>query len=76
MVEEDIAFYIMEKLSTNHLKHFMEPTMEKTSELLEYIFPLMNHIHSELCDYLERYVAVYNVPIQQATLNVLISLFT
>ncbi|XP_065208354.1 TBC1 domain family member 20 [Planococcus citri] len=54
VVGENIAFHIMEKLSTNHLKHFMEPTMEKTSELLEYIFPLMNHVHPELCDYLER----------------------
>lgn len=54
VVGETMAFHIMEKLSINYLKHFMEPTMEKTAELLDYIFPLLEHIHPELCDYIER----------------------
>ena len=54
-----MAFHIMEKLSTNHLKHFMEPTMEKTAELLDYIFPLLDHLHPELCDYIEKYVSIF-----------------
>jgi hypothetical protein len=54
VVGEVMAFHIMEKLSTNHLKHFMEPTMEKTAELLDYVFPLLDHLHPELCDYIEK----------------------
>lgn len=54
VVGEDVAFSIMEILSTNHLRDCMEPTMDKTSHLLNYIFPLIHRLHPALCDYLDR----------------------
>ncbi|KAK9510789.1 hypothetical protein O3M35_005501 [Rhynocoris fuscipes] len=54
VVGEDLAFRIMEKLSTNHLRDCMEPTMEKTSHLLNYVYPLINRANPELCAYLDR----------------------
>lgn len=54
VVGENVAFGIMEILSTNHLRDCMEPTMDKTSHLLNYIFPLIYRLHPTLCDYLDR----------------------
>lgn len=54
VVGEELAFRIMEKLSTNHLRDCMEPTMEKTSYLLNYVFPLIKHLNEDLCDHLEK----------------------
>ncbi|XP_046988519.1 TBC1 domain family member 20 isoform X1 [Schistocerca americana] len=54
VVGESVAFKIMEKLSTTHLKDCMAATMEKTSYLLNYIYPLIQRLHPSLCDYLER----------------------
>lgn len=50
----DTAYNILEKLSVNHLKDCMEPTMEKTSHLLNYIFPLVQHLKIEVYEYLEK----------------------
>lgn len=54
VVGESDAFKIMEKLSTTHLKDCMAATMEKTSYLLNYIYPLIYRLHPSLYDYLER----------------------
>ena len=54
VVGEAVAFQIMEKLSTEHLKDCMEPTMDKTSHLLNYIYPLIYRVHPELHEYMER----------------------
>ncbi|GFG39939.1 hypothetical protein Cfor_08996 [Coptotermes formosanus] len=54
VVGEAVAFQIMEKLSTEHLKDCMEPTMDKTSRLLNYIYPLICRVHPELYEYMER----------------------
>uniref|UniRef100_A0A1B6GG14 Rab-GAP TBC domain-containing protein n=1 Tax=Cuerna arida TaxID=1464854 RepID=A0A1B6GG14_9HEMI len=54
VVGEDVAFQIMERLSTDHLKECMEPTMDKTSYLLNYIFPLIQRLHPALCEFLDR----------------------
>lgn len=54
VVGEDAAFQIMKVLSTNHLKDFMEPTMEKTQYLLYYIYPLINRCSPKLFDYIEK----------------------
>uniref|UniRef100_A0A1B6CZ04 Rab-GAP TBC domain-containing protein n=1 Tax=Clastoptera arizonana TaxID=38151 RepID=A0A1B6CZ04_9HEMI len=54
VVGEDVAFQIMERLSTDHLRPCMEPTMEKTSHLLNYIYPLIHRLHPALCDFIER----------------------
>lgn len=61
VVGEDVAFQIMESLSTDHLKDCMGPTMDKTSYLLNYIFPLIQRLHPPLCEFLDRYVVeLYN----------------
>ncbi|XP_021917584.1 TBC1 domain family member 20 isoform X2 [Zootermopsis nevadensis] len=54
VVGEADAFQIMEKLSTEHLKECMEPTMDKTSYLLNYIYPLILRVNPELYEYMER----------------------
>lgn len=54
VVGEAVAFQIMEKLSTGHLKECMEPTMDRTSHLLNYIYPLIYRVHPELYEYMER----------------------
>lgn len=51
---QDVAYGILEKLSMNHLKDCMEPTMEKTSHLLNYIYPLIKCQNKEVHDYLEK----------------------
>uniref|UniRef100_A0A0A9VSX9 TBC1 domain family member 20 n=1 Tax=Lygus hesperus TaxID=30085 RepID=A0A0A9VSX9_LYGHE len=56
VVGEDMAFRIMEKLSTEHLRDCMEPTMEKTSYLLNYIFPLINHLSPEVYRHVDKSV--------------------
>ncbi|XP_065334641.1 TBC1 domain family member 20 [Cloeon dipterum] len=54
VVGEEKAFYILEKLSTEHLRVCMEPTMDTTSRLLNTIYPLINRKNPQLHDYLER----------------------
>lgn len=54
VVGESIAFQIMERLSTEHLSDCMQPTMERTSYLLHFIYPLLHRLHPTLADYLER----------------------
>ncbi|XP_073986790.1 TBC1 domain family member 20 [Rhodnius prolixus] len=54
VVGEDLAFRIMEKLSTHHLRDCMEPTMEKTSHLLNYVYPLVNRVNPRLCTFLDK----------------------
>ncbi|KAL1124390.1 hypothetical protein AAG570_001019 [Ranatra chinensis] len=54
VVGEELSFRIMERLSTDHLRDCMEPTMEKTSHLLNYIYPLIHRLHPRLCQYLEQ----------------------
>ena len=42
VVGEEMAFNILEKLSNGPwLREFMEPTMEKTTYLLNYMYPLV-----------------------------------
>jgi len=55
VVGEDKAFYILEKLSTEHLRVCMEPTMDTTSKLLNTIYPLVARKNPQLHDYIEKY---------------------
>ncbi|XP_014259588.1 TBC1 domain family member 20 [Cimex lectularius] len=54
VVGEEMAFRIMERLSTEHLKDFMEPTMEKTQHLLNYIYPLMDRLNPKVCSHVQK----------------------
>lgn len=65
VVGEVIAFRIMERLSTDHLKECMEPTMEKTSYRLNYIYSILYNADRQLYQFMERYMCcdyfIYNV---------------
>ncbi|KAK7861833.1 hypothetical protein R5R35_000593 [Gryllus longicercus] len=54
VVGEDVAFQIMEKLSTGHFKDYMEPTMDETSYLLNFVYPLIQRMNPALFEYMER----------------------
>ncbi|CAH1118040.1 unnamed protein product [Phaedon cochleariae] len=53
VVGEVMAFRIMEKLSTNHLRDCMEPTMEKTSHRLNYIYALLSRVDADLHNFMD-----------------------
>ncbi|XP_065088994.1 TBC1 domain family member 20 [Ochlerotatus camptorhynchus] len=54
VVGEEVAFHVMEILSTNHLVECMQETMEPTQRRLMFIYPLVRRENAGLCDYLER----------------------
>lgn len=51
---EELGFALMEKLSTSGLSMFMEPTMESTVEIMNYIFPIVGKLSPKLRDHLEK----------------------
>ncbi|KAL8570500.1 hypothetical protein ACOMHN_034535 [Nucella lapillus] len=53
VVDADMAFALVEKLSLSHLRDFLEPTMERTQQLLDYIPPLIRRANPELLQYME-----------------------
>ncbi|XP_044266578.1 TBC1 domain family member 20 [Tribolium madens] len=54
VVGEALGFSIMERLSTDHLRECMEPTMEKTSYRLTYIYPLLSRVDPQLYEFMDR----------------------
>ncbi|XP_058819435.1 TBC1 domain family member 20 [Topomyia yanbarensis] len=54
VVGEEVAFHVMEILSTNHLVECMQETMEPTQKRLMFIYPLIRRENATLCNYLER----------------------
>lgn len=54
VVGEEVAFHVMEILSTNHLVECMQETMEPTQRRLMYLFPIIHRESPPLCDYLEK----------------------
>lgn len=54
VVGDEIAFHVMEILSTNHLVECMQETMEPTQRRLMSLYPLLRREKPALCDYLER----------------------
>lgn len=59
VVGEAVAFRIMDRLSTDHLRECMEPTMERTSYRLNSMYPLFQKVDPELHDFMERFVYFY-----------------
>ena len=54
VVGEEMAFNILEKLSTGPwLRQFMNPTMERTTYLLNYMYPLIEQVDAELYLFLQ-----------------------
>jgi len=49
---------LVEKLSTHHLRDFMDPTMDNTKHILNYLMPIIDQVNPELHDFMQRYVCV------------------
>lgn len=52
VVGEEVAFHVMEILSTNHLVECMQETMEPTQHRLMYLYPIIRRESAKLCEYL------------------------
>jgi len=53
VIGEQLGFHVVEKLSSKHLKDFMAPTMEKTTYLLHFMYPIFRRECLELHDFLD-----------------------
>lgn len=51
---ERMTIAIMEKLSNHHLRDFMDPTMDSTKHILNYLMPLLERVDRELHDFMIR----------------------
>ncbi|XP_026857120.2 TBC1 domain family member 20 isoform X2 [Electrophorus electricus] len=54
VVGERVAIAMVEKLSNHHLRDFMDPTMDSTKHILNYLMPLLEQVDSELHDFMLR----------------------
>uniref|UniRef100_A0A8C6SPP8 TBC1 domain family, member 20 n=1 Tax=Neogobius melanostomus TaxID=47308 RepID=A0A8C6SPP8_9GOBI len=48
VVGEQRATALVEKLSTHHLRDFMDPTMDNTKHILNYLMPIIDRVNPEL----------------------------
>ncbi|XP_025943910.1 TBC1 domain family member 20-like [Apteryx rowi] len=53
-VGERLAAALLEKLSAHHLRDFMDPTMDSTKHILNYLMPLLQRESSRLHDFMLR----------------------
>jgi len=49
---EELALPLLERLSTHHLRDFMDPTMHNTTNILNYLIPLLEKMKPELMQYI------------------------
>ncbi|XP_053391429.1 TBC1 domain family member 20-like [Mercenaria mercenaria] len=54
VVGEDVAFALVDKLSMNHLRDFMDADMDRTKHILNYMYPLIGRVNPNLRDFMER----------------------
>ncbi|XP_028591384.2 TBC1 domain family member 20 isoform X2 [Podarcis muralis] len=54
VVGERLATTLVEKLSTHHLRDFMDPTMDNTKHILNYLMPIIDQVNPELHDFMQR----------------------
>ncbi|XP_043088837.1 TBC1 domain family member 20 isoform X2 [Puntigrus tetrazona] len=54
VVGEKMTIAIMEKLSNHHLRDFMDPTMDSTKHILNYLMPILQQVDRELHDFMIR----------------------
>ncbi|XP_058030620.1 TBC1 domain family member 20 [Ahaetulla prasina] len=54
VVGERLAATLVEKLSTHHLRDFMDPTMENTKHILNYLMPIIDQVNPDLHDFMQR----------------------
>lgn len=53
VVGERLATSLVEKLSTHHLRDFMDPTMDNTKHILNYLMPIIDQVSPELHDFMQ-----------------------
>ncbi|XP_066558281.1 TBC1 domain family member 20 [Amia ocellicauda] len=51
---EQLATALVEKLSTHHLRDFMDPTMDNTKHILNYLMPIIERVNPEVHDFMQR----------------------
>ncbi|KAK3603414.1 hypothetical protein CHS0354_009393 [Potamilus streckersoni] len=54
VVGEDVAFALVDKLSLNHLRDFMDANMDRTKHILNYLYPIVGKSNPELREFMER----------------------
>lgn len=54
MVGERMAIALMEILSSHHLRDFMDPTMDSTKHILNYLMPILEQVKPDLHDFMHR----------------------
>ncbi|XP_029773341.1 TBC1 domain family member 20 isoform X2 [Suricata suricatta] len=53
VVGERLATSLVEKLSTHHLRDFMDPTMDNTKHILNCLMPIIDQVNPELHDFMQ-----------------------
>lgn len=51
---EQASLAMVEKVSTHHLRDFMDPTMDSTTHILNYLLPILKMANPKLVEYLEK----------------------
>ncbi|XP_020339206.1 TBC1 domain family member 20 isoform X2 [Oncorhynchus kisutch] len=54
VLDERLATALVEKLSTHHLRDFMDPTMDNTKHILNYLMPIIERINPEVHDFMQQ----------------------
>uniref|UniRef100_A0AAV2K4G2 TBC1 domain family member 20 n=1 Tax=Knipowitschia caucasica TaxID=637954 RepID=A0AAV2K4G2_KNICA len=54
LVGERMALAMLNKLSNFHLRDFMDPTMDRTKHILNYLMPILEQVDTELHDFMMR----------------------
>uniref|UniRef100_A0A1A7XCL8 TBC1 domain family member 20 n=1 Tax=Iconisemion striatum TaxID=60296 RepID=A0A1A7XCL8_9TELE len=54
VVGERLATVLVEKLSTHHLRDFMDPTMDNTKHILNYLMPIIDRVNPEVHDFMQQ----------------------
>ncbi|XP_071355350.1 TBC1 domain family member 20 [Trachinotus anak] len=54
VVGERMAIAMLDKLSNYHLRDFMDPTMDSTKHILNYLMPILEQVDTELHDFMIR----------------------
>ncbi|XP_053556256.1 TBC1 domain family member 20 [Bombina bombina] len=54
VVEGPLATVLVDKLSTHHLRDFMDPTMDNTKHILNYLMPIIELVNPTLHDFMQR----------------------
>ncbi|XP_043923646.1 TBC1 domain family member 20-like [Protopterus annectens] len=54
VVGERMTVALVEKLSVHHLRDFMDPTMDSTKHILNYLMPILERVNPQLHDFMQR----------------------